>query len=326
MKALKYILAIYALGFFLSCTKMSYSHSETEDSMEFSSDTESMKVKSAITEDMAFDGSKIKIFGTYTQSGNDYQVFYNTPEILTYSEGAWNYEHKQRWRRNSSYVFKAVYPIEAEPHTSSNGELVSLDYRIDSDDYDLLVASASRNPYSDAAGTGIVPLSFKHALSGIRFKIKFKNTIPAGTTDKITSLYITGVHSAGTMVFGKSDNGADSLRWITQQIIPDEKYYSWTGETQFGVEGEENAISYVLSDSKNVFFAIPQSPSEAQVHFTLERSGNTVYSAPLNIGENFSWEPGKIYTYVLGINWGNITVDISIEEWEKLTSNIDIYS
>ncbi|MCI1785894.1 MAG: fimbrillin family protein [Bacteroidales bacterium] len=284
--------------------------------------------KSTVTDSASLktNGNTIGIYGSYTYGSTTYQVFDSEPQILTYSasDNAWSYSPLAKWNLTAHYTFRAYFPSAASVQSESSADMLAIDYKTTTEQYDLLVAYTTRYPAGDAEGTSTVNLPFRHALSGLRFTIKLKNTIPAGTTDAITNLYVKNIYPVGTLVFGKDEDSQkqDSLKWMTSYFSSYNKYYQWTGEKTFGVDGQPGAEQTVF-DGDGLVFVIPQTLSGATVNFTT-RNSTSVYSAPLYNGVS-TWQPGKIYTYNLTISGSAIKVDVSIMDWSELKSNVDIY-
>ena len=111
----------------------------------------------------------------------------------------WTYEPKQKWERAMHYRFRAVWPYKPENiQTGSSANCLSVTYSSFEEDYDLMVAYATRWPLQD--GVDPVTLSFKHALAGLRFKIKFAEDITE--SDNLTDFYITGIYPKGQLFYG----------------------------------------------------------------------------------------------------------------------------
>ena len=102
-------------------------------------------------------------------SGNAYTVAANT----------WTYDDRQKWERAKHYRFRAFWPYTADVNKSSTAKFLAIEYK-QVEDYDLMVAYATRYPMGDKTnddptGTRRVPMQFHHALSGLKFKFKFKD-------------------------------------------------------------------------------------------------------------------------------------------------------
>ena len=73
-------------------------------------------------------------------------------------------------------MVRAVWPyVERNVKANSSANLLSVTYHSLNEDYDLMVAYATRYPLGDPEGVGQVALTFKHALTGLRFIVKYSD-------------------------------------------------------------------------------------------------------------------------------------------------------
>ena len=95
---------------------------------------------------------------------------------------------KVKWLRSDYYRFRAFYPYSliSKVNSSSNAEILALDYSLKEDDSDLMVAYTTRFPAG--GGVGPVALEFKHALSALQFVVKKENTARPRRSRSSTSL------------------------------------------------------------------------------------------------------------------------------------------
>ena len=160
---------------------------------------------------------------------------------------------------------------------------------------------------------GRVNLHLKHALSCIKVNVG-KNV--AG---KVNSVSLVNVASKGTCEF------------ITTSDTPS---FSWTVEgketyTQaFNVELNENSSkTEITKDAEGTdFMMLPQTLSttetEKQLIVTVDFAGaKREFKAKLP--EGGKWEPGKLYTYTIGLN-GTIDVDVTDEISGNVKQNVEI--
>lgn len=288
------------------------------------------------TASLNVNGNQIGLFGSYDYgSATSYKVFDAEPEILAYDDALagvtkWTYSPKQKWHREANYLFRAYYPMTDVVTSTSSAKLLVAEYRTTVDQYDFLLACATRSPATDPEGVSKVQLTFKHALSAVRFHVKYKNTVtPVTSTDQITSMYIDNLYPLGTVLFGKENDSdpVDRLQWQTTYFSTEDKYYLWEGMKTFGVDGQPGSEVNVYEDSNDegLVFVIPQPLSTAAVHFTTNNGGSAVYSAKLKTDTVTEWESGKIYTYTLLVAGSAVELVVSIEDWKNVASNVDIY-
>lgn len=278
-------------------------------------------------------------------------------EKLNDNKGAWTYEPPQKWTRSMHYRFRAVWPYKPENiQTGSSANCLSVTYSSFVEDYDLMVAYATRYPLGDPEGVGQVALTFKHALAGLRFKIKFADSVTE--SDKLTNFYITGIYPLGQLFYGfgleangtkvneggtetgatKVDDGL--ILWKcsdnTFSVSPQFHWQSTqTGEAAKPFGGDSHAVVYFTetragttggTSADGAALIVPQTLSskegmETYVNFYTENGGSALHRAMLPKTE---LEPGKIYTFTLTINDPQITINVDIQNWKEINSNIDI--
>lgn len=274
-------------------------------------------------------------------------------ETLNENKGAWTYTPKQKWTRSMYYRFRAVWPYKPENiQTGSSANCLSVTYSSFVEDYDLMVAYATRYPLGDPEGVGQVALTFKHALAGLRFKIKFADIVTE--SDKLTNFYITGIYPLGQLFYGfgletngtkvneggtetgatKVDDGR--ILWKcsdnTFSVSPQFHWQSTqTGEAAKPFGGGSHAVANVYftetaGTTDGAALIVPQTLSskegmETYVNFYTENGGSALHRAELPYTE---LKPGKIYTFTLTIKDPQITINVDIQNWKEINSNIDI--
>ena len=181
-------------------------------------------------------------------------------------------------------------------------------YQVPSDparQVDLLFGSSGDTPIDVMAGpTGdenyhlgeddkIIPLTFRHILTAIRFA---QGKMPTNVT--ITKIAILGVHEAGTY-------SAGSGQWSAQS---GERSYELN--TLFSVGSEENAwrgAENIYIDNGQVLFLLPQTlPTGAQIEITLEKAATaetpaSTHTLTASIGGT-EWPMGYTITYQISIS------------------------
>ena len=260
----------------------------------------------------------------------DYEYDRPTPEEC------WTYSPKQKWERAMYYRFRAIWPYETEIQPNSSANLVSTEYSSSLDDYDLMVAYATRRPITE--GVGRVKLEFKHALAGLRFKLKFSEDSDDKPDDELTEFYITGIFPQGQLFYGITETVSDvnAIRWIMSDNTFDDRnpQFQWTGSTAFGGADNKTANIY-FSETTDVTtgetttdgaaLIIPQQLSspigDTYVNFKTKLGSTVLHRAKL---PTESLESGKIYTYTLKMYGTEIKVSVDIQDWTEIQSNIDI--
>lgn len=271
-------------------------------------------------------------------------------KALDDNKGAWTYTPPQKWTRSMHYRFRAVWPYKPENiQMGSSANCLSVTYSSFVEDYDLMVAYATRWPLQD--GVDRVPLNFKHALAGLRFKIKFADDI--AESDNLKEFYITGIYPQGQLFYGfgldasVTKDGEGGTETGTPKV-DDGKIIWKCSDNTFSVSPQfhwqstqpDEAVKPFGGDSHavaNVYFTeagttdgaaliVPQTLSskdgmETYVNFYTENGGSALHRAML---PNITLDPGKIYTFTLTINRPQITINVDIQNWKEINSNIDI--
>lgn len=261
------------------------------------------------------------IFGYMSWSGTGFKtpVFGNSGVTeVSYVGTKWTYSPKQKWNRSQHYRFRAFWPYSAKTVSGSDANSLTIDYSCVTDSYDLLVAYASRWPVTE--GVGRVEMKFRHALSAVRFLLKFSEESTVDS-DNLTKFWLSGLHPTGTLLFGSNDddseNAQNSISWISNTFYQDEPMYEWTGCRSFTKTSAADVYGGVI-------FCIPQTLSSVlgatSVHFYTENGGKALHTAELPESEI---EPGKVYTYTLSINKSELDVDVDVADWTETTGYVD---
>ena len=159
---------------------------------------------------------------------------------------------------------------------STQGGAPQLTYTVNdtpSNQHDLIVASwEGSTSYKQS-----IPLTFEHALTGVKFKVGF--------ACKVTSLEVKGIGSQGTYTFGGG--------WTN---VSSEKNYSFSFDENG--TGQDFAANAALTEGENTLMMIPQTLSKnAEVVLTYLEGGteNTITSTL----EGKVWQAGKMITYTI---------------------------
>lgn len=147
------------------------------------------------------------------------------------------------------------------------------------DQEDLLLADVTVDDVQDYKKQPL-KLTFKHALSAIRFKAGFDCTVK--------SIVIDGVYNKGKYsLWDESGHG----NW---QRLDNENPSKGSYKVEFGEGKNIKKDEYIVTD-ENTFILMPQTlPAGAKVILTL--SDGMTYNIPL---EHFVWETGTMITYTI---------------------------
>lgn len=298
-------------------------------------------------------GKPFGIFGgkSYDGTTNFSSVFQtDRAQVVKWEEatatatGKWTYEPKQKWERAMHYRFRAVWPyVERNVKANSSANLLSVTYHSLNEDYDLMVAYATRYPLDQ--GVDAVELKFKHALAGLRFIVKYSDDAKAKDLDAITEFYLSGLYSQGQLFYGlaKEDSVAESMIWDLSEYTfnVDTPQFHWPNsgevtagkEIPFGGTGNEEVANVYFTKTKSgetytldgAALIVPQTLSSKRgntyVHFRTKLGGKALHTVELPPTE---LKAGMIYTFTLSINETSITIDGKVQDWKKIYSNIDI--
>ena len=281
-------------------------------------------------------------FSSVFQTDRAQKVYWE--KTLNNNEGAWTYDDpKQKWERAMHYRFRAVWPyVESNVKANSSANLLSVTYHSLNEDYDLMVAYATRYPLDQ--GVDAVKLEFKHALAGLRFIVKYDNDATAKDSDAITEFYLSGLYSQGQLFYGFAEKDSDpkSMIWDLSEYTfnVDTPQFHWPNtngvtagkEIPFGGTGNPEANVYFTKTKSGETYTldgaaliVPQTLSSKRgntyVHFRTKLGGKALHTVQLPPTE---LKAGKIYTFTLSINETTITIDGKVQDWKKIYSNIDI--
>lgn len=289
------------------------------------------------------------IFGgkSYDGETNFSSVFQtDRAQLVEWKDGKWTYEPKQKWERAMHYRFRAVWPyVERNVKANSSANLLSVTYHSLNEDYDLMVAYATRYPLGDREGVGRVALTFKHALAGLRFIVKYSDKAQNKEADAITEFYLTGIYSQGQLFYGHAQENSDdeSMIWDLSEYTfnVDTPQFHWpnskgvTKGTEIPFGGDENTEANVyftktasgLDDGAALI--VPQKLSsqrgDTYVHFRTKLGGKALHTVKLpETQPETQLKAGKIYTFTLSINETTITIDGKVQDWKEIHSNTDI--
>ena len=283
------------------------------------------------------------VFGgkSYDGETNFSSVFLkDRAQLVKWEDGKWTYDPKQKWERAMHYRFRAVWPyVESNVKANSSANLLSVTYHSLNEDYDLMVAYATRYPLGDKEGVEKVELKFQHALAGLRFIVKYSD-VATKDPDAITEFYLTGIYSQGQLFYGyaKADSEPESMIWDLSEYTfnVDTPQFHWpnskgvTKGTDIPFGGTENTEANVYftkatSGSDGAALIVPQKLSSQRgktyVHFRTTLGGTALHTVEL---PETQLEAGKIYTFTLSINETTITIDGKVQDWKEIHSNTDI--
>ncbi|MBQ9309303.1 MAG: fimbrillin family protein [Bacteroidales bacterium] len=286
------------------------------------------------------DGDGFLVYGTWSlDEGGSAEIFREQEVTATggYDSSIGGYECEyspvKYWSKTGSYDFRAVFPSSAARVLSaSSGKTIVAGYSMHMEDYDLMVAYASRS-MNDADATDPVPLIFRHATAAVRFM--FCKGEGVSINYFLNSISVGYIKTVGTFIWGAEDNSPLDDYWFTADYRPDsvleweaaaaedripiyQKYSEYTGYQWHYVIPQ----SLADSDSYNpcVTFSVTIDDG-APVYTTIDLP--TTYTDEGGIVRDAEWEAGKLYTYKIQIQPGDAQVVVEVTPWDKYKVAID---
>lgn len=243
----------------------------------------------------SLNGLNVGVYGYTIATDTKTEVFDNTPFEFVDKEDLLPKDNKPKtWNSltgSSLKVFTYAPKMELSDWDPSEGE-PKIDYSVDADitkQQDLIASDVKTVPVDY---NQYIPLTFKHVLTGVRFKVGFGCTVK--------SLKVIGVYGKGTYELGNT--WSDQKNTTTFNVI-----------TNGSASYAEGAM---LPDASTTLFMIPQLlPEGAKV--VLEYDGGTREASLAGL----KWEPGKLITYTINeeevtpeyiyfdLNAGNVTIN-----------------
>lgn len=206
--------------------------------------------------------------------------------------------------------------------------------------FDLMYAAGNQS-HSEGSGYNNVSMTFKHALSWIKFTVatNLKNTSEEDNTFAMTvnSIRLSGASYGGTLTVATTKTLTENLTttdytpvWSSLSNSVDNVYVPDAPAQNDGTVAKAMAVSG-LSDYDatatsfgNGLLVVPYDYSQAQdgtrpkitINYTMSQ-GNGLYTFERTVEiPAIEWNHNKIYTYALNINLTEISVQPSVTEWE----------
>ena len=276
--------------------------------------------------------------GSYVHSVPEFQkqeVTYDAPTQK------WTYSPKRFWSGTGAYHFRACFPTTADIISSSNGKNLAIDYSIYKDSYDLMVAYHYRDMATtpDADKAKPVNLIFNHALAAIRFKM----IAETGKEYQLSGASIYNLYTVATFSYNlgvNSDQATVDPQW-NEKLLKNWQLAYWdSNKNPYGYTGKptdlitddtakETYISpymYVIPQEVNKWTKKPTDMNDKReytaITFTIQVNGQhvtTVKELP-----EFTWYPGKKYTYLIKVKPGmQTTIEVVTTDWEAVDATGD---
>ena len=264
----------------------------------------------------------------------------------------WSYgETAAKWLMGAKYTFNAYYPMHviSEISTSDISTFV-VEFNTETYQEDLMMAYSFVDTNEPTFKLGVpVTLNMLHTLSAIRFRFSFMDS--DGETyedsDALTAFWLEntqlgkGLATTGMLAFGtyNEDGSMDGehIHWyyedrpLPSTATKPRPIYQW--EDAAGVEFSSTSTQRVMAtayttggqkfaQNNGFVLVIPQEiDGTVQMCFRLRSTGELVHRVTLPVGV---YEPAKRYTYDIRFGRTNVTVKLTIADWNELKSSQDI--
>lgn len=274
-------------------------------------------------------GKTIGVYGTVVREGRDNLEVFEKQAVTCNDDLEWTYSPLKYWKNSGDYYFKAVYPYSADCQSGTDGQRLLIRHAINTSHYDLMVASATRNPATQ--GTAPVNLKFKHACSAVRFLIKKAS---ADYNYSLTSFELQNLRIVGTL--GITDDNLTLDSWHTSGMAPAATLFPWSAATAAdrrniptSYEDYEADWYYMIPQS----IAVPEGSARPAVKFSVIFNAEptpVVTTLPLpdsyeEGGETVPavWEPGKVYNYYINLQPSRLVINVTVTDWDEQTLVVD---
>ena len=253
-----------------------------------------------------------KNFGV-TAVDADGKLFMSDEEVGVFSGGVWSPSNGARYWPEGMLDFYAYAPYSFNEKklpldrlaVDNTAKTVSFTYAVpttaDGNDAkaqpDVMFAYRQCSRDMTEGKNGTVPLTFSHALAGVRFVAK---DIAGCTINKIT---LKGLYGKGGCVY---DAEAGTFAWTLSTDSPKQDFTQAFGVKLNDQQTGEQQITDV--NKATTFMMLPQTLGDATVEITLTTDDGIQHTltGKLAIDDLTEWEAGNIYTYAISsesINW-----------------------
>lgn len=267
----------------------------------------------------------------------------------------WSYgEQAVNWTIGAKYTFNAYFPMRVvtEISTSDISTFV-VEYNTEYYQEDLMMAYSYVDTNLPTFKLGVpVTLKMLHTLSALRFRFSFADS--DGTTyedsDALTAFWLEnttlgqGIVTTGVLAFGTyNDDGSmdgEHIHWYYEdRPLPStpakpRSIYAWedSNGVEFSSTTSQRTIATAYStntggaqkyaNNDGYVLVIPQEiDGTVEMCFRLRSTGDIVHRVSLPITK---YEPSKRYTYDIRFGRTNVTLNLSIADWNELKSSQDI--
>ena len=264
----------------------------------------------------------------------------------------WTYgESAANWTANAKYTFNAYFPMDAVDEIStSNTSTFVIDYNTELYQDDLMMAYA----FVDTGAVGFnasmpVTLTMLHTLAAVRFQFSFQNPDSTSYEDseRLTACWLEntrageGIATTAMLAFGTTwDDGTvdgEHIHWYNEDFpLPStssspRKLYAWEDANGVSFSSTTSSITPGTTHSTGEglyaqnggwVMIIPQKmDNSVELCFRIKSTGDLVHRISLPAKE---FEAGKRHTFNVRFSQSDVSVTLSIADWNEMKSSYDI--
>lgn len=331
------IKGFYILG--MAVSVLAGCSSEENADMLFSNDINTLKIGTYIAQGTRASNKNTFVngdaFGLYAcqttgDYANAYTANYMDNVVVTKGESGWTYAPLSSWPTdaNEHLSFIAFYPQSAKSTALTYPFTIGVDGKGEQiapmcctvkdasvNDRNGTAINGNESDASFTPNSGALNLKFKHMLSKVKVKVKLDREY-SGISVKLNSLSLNDIFTRGTYTV------AADLASGTWESLSDKKALTLKS-------GTEEAVAINTQETEFCdTLMIPQTVSDTPAYLTLSYTHTLTEGGERTITKSIylpgSWEPNKIYNYIvnLSLDVNNITISADINSMEDTTDPV----
>ena len=332
----KFLFSVLAVGAIVACTKSEVKYAgETEIAFApVASVATKANVMHAIerTEYPVNETFKVFAYWQLLDAGTDHSAFNDAAEYIQGKEFAksvdgplWRGAAKPYyWPKTGSMVFACLSPADVNVLSFSHDVVADkftfvytspmVDGKINTAETIDLMWTDATNSFDEKTATNGVPVTFKHALTWITFKV-LGDEVTSGGNFVINSITMNDVIQAGKFT-------SDNRKWTKNDF----------GTTLPVFSGARNLTTEpaVIENVDRGTLIIPQVKEDsdltdytATIEFT-NNLGDTVLNEVVTVNLGREWEIGKHYIYTIKFTTTEILIEPHMEDWVEVNKETQI--
>lgn len=237
------------------------------------------------------------------------------------------------WSYAPSAAFEGVTLTPASNHQSVQFDYYPVHDEVSrndaADQHDVIMAYTADQTWTY---NYLVPVAFSHALSAIRFRVgELDSELESPSTVRIKGISLTGFYHGGHCTATATSTGSgDQVNYVWNTSgFPTGNYIQNLSGTSYAVTGQyfDSFSTDAAVMGEPIFMIVPQTtPTGAGLSIDWEMDGVQYSARDESFASALTFEPGKIYTFTLGLNHRDKKVEVlltSIIDWDKVTTAID---